>query len=200
MAVDVAAFSVFAVVATITPGPNNIMLASSGAAFGFRRSIPHMLGIAIGFPVMVALVALGLGPLLSAYPLIHQVMQVVGAAFLFYLSWRIFQARRARLALNAAGARPLSFWQAAAFQWVNPKGWQMALAAVTAYATPTPGSQIPDALTLSLIFFAAAWVGVTPWVWLGMKIEALLTTENRRAWFFGALAGSLALSVIPTFL
>ena len=200
MAVDVAAFSVFAVVATVTPGPNNIMLASSGAAFGFRRSIPHMLGIAIGYPVMVALVALGLGPLLSAYPLIHQIMQVVGAAFLFYLSWRIFQARRGKLALNAAGAKPLSFFQAAAFQWVNPKGWQMALAAVTAYATPTAGSQISDALTLSLIFFVTAWVGVTPWVWLGIKIEALLTTERRRAWFFGALAASLALSVIPTFL
>ena len=197
MAVDVAAFSVFAVVATVTPGPNNIMLASSGAAFGFRRSMPHMLGIAFGFPLMVALVALGLAPLLSAAPAIHQVMQVVGAVFLLYLAWRIFQARRATLALDKVGTQPLTFLQAAAFQWINPKGWQMALAAVTTYAVPLPGSQITDALTLALVFFAAAWVGVTPWVWVGMKIEGFLTTQARRNWFFGGLAASLALSLAP---
>lgn len=200
MPFDLAAFTVFAFVAAVTPGPNNIMAASSGAAFGFRRTVPHMLGIAVGFAVMVALVGTGIAPLLATNPTIHAAMRYVGAAFLLYLAWRILQARKAEVSITDGRARPMRFHEAALFQWVNPKGWQMALAAITAYIPADSPSPIVAALAMGAIFGIICFPSVSIWIWLGMRIEALLTTQRRRDLFFGALALSLALSVIPAVL
>ena len=115
----------FAFVTSITPGPNNLMLMASGANFGFRRSIPHMLGIGIGFVVMVTLVGLGLMGLFDRYPVTHTMLKVFSAAYMLWLAWKI--ANAAAPEQSKATGQPLSLLQAAGFQWVNPKAWAMAL-------------------------------------------------------------------------
>ena len=113
--------TVFSVASTVTPGPNNVMLTASGSAFGFRRSVPHMLGITVGFPLMLFTVGLGLGEIFTRYTQIHLALKYVGAAYLLYLAWRIAQSGQSN-GDEADGRRPLTFLEAAAFQWVNPEG------------------------------------------------------------------------------
>jgi threonine/homoserine/homoserine lactone efflux protein len=111
--------AVFSLVSSITPGPNNLMLMASGANFGFRRTVPHMLGVAIGFTVMVLLIGLGLVQVFDAFPISYQVLKVVSVLYLLYLAWKIGTAAPAQEDENAAGT-PFTFVQAALFQWVNP--------------------------------------------------------------------------------
>ena len=129
----IAAFCLFAFVASITPGPNNAMLMASGANFGVRRTVPHLLGVILGFVVLLLAAGLGLGALFAAWPPLHQVLQAAGAAYLLYLAYRIATADGIGGGGRAA-ARPLSFLQAALFQWINPTAWAIALGAVATYA------------------------------------------------------------------
>ena len=124
----------FALSMSGTPGPNNVMVASSGATFGFARTLPHLIGVAIGFPIMLVAVALGAGHLLQAVPVLHTVLKWVGAAYLLWLAWHIARARPAPPEAQAA-SRPLTMLQAGLFQWVNPKAWIIALGAVATYTT-----------------------------------------------------------------
>nr|AIA14268.1 LysE type translocator [uncultured bacterium] len=123
--------ALFAFVSSITPGPNNIMLTSSGILFGFQRSIPHMLGITFGFGVMLALCAAGVGSLVLAVPAIHIVLKVLGSTYLVYLAWNL-----RGMAFRQDGkqhARPMSFMGAALFQFANPKAWVMAVTGASAF-------------------------------------------------------------------
>jgi threonine/homoserine/homoserine lactone efflux protein len=129
----IAPVTVFALVASFTPGPNNIMVTASGSAFGFRRSVPHLLGVTIGFPIMVLAVGLGLGEIVQSNPQIHVFLKYAGAAYLLYLAWRIAQAGRPDS--GQTKARPLTFIEAAAFQGVNVKAWMIALSAIPAFST-----------------------------------------------------------------
>ncbi|MFM8614006.1 MAG: LysE family translocator, partial [Alphaproteobacteria bacterium] len=113
----------FALTTSCTPGPNNAMLTASGANFGFRRAVPHMLGIILGFPAMVLAIGLGLGTVFTALPWLHLALKYVGAAYMLYLAWRIATAGRGK---GAGAAKPIGFFEAAGFQWVNPKAWIMA--------------------------------------------------------------------------
>ena len=123
----------FAVASSITPGPNNLMLMASGANFGFRRTIPHMVGISLGHAFMVMLVGLGLGKLFDTYPVAQTVLQVLSTGYLLYLAWKI--ANAAPPQEGVARGKPFTFFQAAAFQWVNPKAWYMAC---LLYTSPSP--------------------------------------------------------------
>jgi len=131
------AFIAFAFVTSVTPGPNNMMLLASGVNFGVRRSIPHMFGISLGFMLLVAAVGLGLGQVFQRLPVLHDALRYVGAAYLLYLAWKIAQSGAPQSRENAE-AKPFTFLQAAAFQWVNPKAWIMAIGAITTY-TPQDG-------------------------------------------------------------
>ena len=124
----------FCLVSTVTPGPNNMMLLSSGATFGFRRTVPHMLGISMGCVIMVLLLGFGLSGVIARAPWLYTVLHIVSTAYLLYLSWRI--ATSTGVGAGAARAQPLSFLDAAAFQWVNPKAWAMTLGATTSFARP----------------------------------------------------------------
>ncbi len=124
--------ALFAFVASITPGPNNLMLMSSGMTFGLPRTIPHLLGVGIGFVVMVFAVGLGLDRLFVAFPVLHTVLKVVSLAWLLWLAWKIAHSGPVQDTLGVA--RPMTFLEAAAFQWVNPKAWFMALTATATYA------------------------------------------------------------------
>ena len=124
----------FAFVSSITPGPNNFMLLTSGANFGFRRTIPHMFGIAVGFGTLLLAVGFGLGALLEQFPTLHLVLKIAGGSYLLFLAWKIAGSRS--LANDETVARPISLLQAAAFQWVNPKAWMMALSAMVLFTNP----------------------------------------------------------------
>jgi len=128
--------ALFALVASITPGPNNVMLAASGLTFGFRRSVPHMLGVNLGFSAMVVLVGLGLGTAFQRMPLLYEILKYAGAAYLLYLAWKI--ATSGPLQNGEARGKPFTFLQAALFQWVNPKAWVMAVGVIATY-TPQSG-------------------------------------------------------------
>jgi threonine/homoserine/homoserine lactone efflux protein len=113
----------FGVIAAVTPGPNNVMLTTTGLNFGIRRGIPHLLGICIGFPVMLALIGLGFGTLFQLYPILHEVIKIIGIIYLLYLAWKIASARGG--VGEVSQSKPINFWQSAAFQWINPKAWIM---------------------------------------------------------------------------
>ena len=144
----------FSLVMGFTPGPNNAMLAASGARFGIRRTLPHLAGVMIGFPVMVLLAGLGLASILLASPLLQLVMKTVSCAYLLWLAFQI--ARAASAKSGSGGGKPLTFLQAAAFQWVNPKAWLMVVSAISAY-TAGRGLQ----LYLQVAILAAICVIVT---------------------------------------
>ena len=132
------ALAIFAVVTSITPGPNNLMLMASGANFGWRRTLPHIAGITIGFISLIVLVGIGLTQIFQVYPLAYALFKIASVTFLLYLSYRI--ATTAPISSEqAAGQKPLRLYQAALFQWINPKGWAMALSAISAFSPEGSG-------------------------------------------------------------
>lgn len=186
------ALVLFAFVSSITPGPNNLMLMASGANFGFRRSIPHMLGISIGFMLMVFLVGIGLVQVFDLYPVSHLILKVASAAYMSWLAWKI--AHAAPPSKGAAGGSPMSFLQAAAFQWVNPKAWAMALTAVTLYA---PDRSIYAVALVALAFGAVNGPAVSTWTVLGQQMRRLLTNPTRLRMFNYTMAALLIASLYP---
>ena len=189
------ALAAFALVSSITPGPNNLMLMASGANFGFARSIPHMLGIAIGFSVMVLLVGAGLVQVFDAYPISHQILKIVSVVYLLYLAWKI--ANAAPATGRDANGTPMTFFQAAAFQWVNPKAWSMALTAVTAY---TPDTTLTAIALVALVFGAINLPSITTWTLLGQQMARVLTNRRRLAIFNWSMAILLVASLYPVVL
>lgn len=183
----------FAFVTSITPGPNNMMLLASGANFGFSRTIPHMLGIGIGFTVMVMLVGAGLMQLFDAWPQSYQILKILAAFYMLWLAWKI--AHSASPEGIRAGAKPMNFMQAALFQWVNPKAWTMALTAITLYA---PGRELTSVLWVALIFGAINLPCVSSWTVLGQKLRILLSQPSRLIAFNWTMAALLVLSLIPS--
>lgn len=162
----------FAISSSITPGPNNLMLTASGVNFGFRRTLPHMAGIAVGFPVMLLAICLGLGGVFRAVPQIHVVLRYVGLAYMLWLAWKIATSGPAE-GTGETGRRPLGFFQAAGFQWVNPKAWMMAAGAVTTYTSPG-GNLLAEALLVAGVFAAVSFPCVALWTAFGAALERLL--------------------------
>lgn len=187
----------FAVVTSVTPGPNNVMLTASGANFGFRRTLPHMLGIAVGFPVMVVAIGWGLGEIFRSFPALHEVLKYAGAAYLLFLAWKIATAGRAGTA--EARGRPMTFLQAAAFQWVNPKGWMMAISAITAYTT-VGGNPFVETLAIAAIFALVTMPCIGLWALFGVGIGRLLQSDTWLRAFNLLMAALLVASLVPLFL
>ncbi len=190
-----AAFVVFAVATLFTPGPNNVMLMTSGLNFGFARTLPHAFGVSLGFGFLVLVVGLGLGAVFAAYPAIYAVLKFAGAAYLLYLAWRI--AVSGPVAGGTRG-RPLTFIEGAAFQWINPKGWVMAIGAVTAYATVASFPMNMVLLAAVFAFFGT----LSSWTWLlfGTGMKALVTDPRKVRVFNIVMAVLLVGSLIPVFL
>ncbi|WP_050927896.1 LysE family translocator [Aestuariivita boseongensis] len=186
------ALGVFAFVSSITPGPNNLMLMASGANFGFRRTIPHMLGVGIGFVVMILLVGTGLIGVFDAYPITHNILKAVSVAYLLWLAWRIANAAPAEP--GQPGGRPMTFLQAAAFQWVNPKAWTMALTAITAY---TPDRSFAAIAVVGLIFGLINLPSVGSWTVMGQQMARFLQSPMRLRAFNWLMAALLVASLYP---
>ena len=192
----------FAVSTCGSPGPNNIMIMSSGANHGIRRSMPHAIGINIGFPVMVILVGVGLGEALHRLPVLLDILRPLGVAYLLYLAYRIMSAptdtdAEADGAASTRNNRPLTLRQAALFQFVNPKAWVMVIGALVTYGTAT-GSVVTRILLIALIFFVFGAPCTAAWLWLGASLKQFLTNPRLLRGFNIAMATLLAVSVVPT--
>lgn len=190
------AFLGFAFVTSITPGPNNLMLLASGVNFGVRRTLPHMLGISGGFLLLVVAVGVGLDQLFRALPLTYQLLRYLGAAYLLYLAGCI--ARAGAPELDGARSQPFGFLQAAAFQWVNPKAWIMAIGAVTTY-TPQQGF-IGNVLLIAVLFAVVNLPSVGVWTVLGSLLRQWLEQPARRRLFNLGMALLLVASLYPLLL
>lgn len=187
------ALLVFAFVTSITPGPNNMMLFASGVNFGFARTIPHMLGIGIGFFVLLLCVGFGLGALLEAVPLVYTVLKFAGGAYLLWIAWKIGTARS--LGEGKAGARPMSFLEAAAFQWVNPKAWVMAVSAMATYTDPR--NYVFSVLLVGFAFALVNFPSVSTWAGFGSALRQWLSQPVRLKWFNITMALLLVASLCP---
>lgn len=192
-----AAFA-FAFSMTASPGPNNTMLASSGATFGFARSVPHILGISVGFPAMFVAVGLGLGGILRDNPAVYEILKWVGAAYLLWLAWRIATSRPKAAAETGTGrSRPLRFHEAALFQWVNPKAWMAVTGGVATFTTGSHGVDINLVLMLAAIFFFITVPSTSCWTALGVGVARVLRDERALRLFNWCMAALLVASLLP---
>jgi threonine/homoserine/homoserine lactone efflux protein len=184
----------FALVSSITPGPNNLMLMASGTNFGFARTLPHMLGVSIGFVVMTVLIGLGLAQIFVSFPIAYTVLKVGSVAYLIYLAWKIAIAAAPKADATSA-AKPFSFLQACLFQWVNPKAWTMALMSVTAYVPAD--HPMMGLLIVALVFGAINLPTVALWAFLGMQMRQFLQDPVKLRAFNILAALTLLASIYP---
>ena len=191
------AFIMFAIVMFFTPGPNNIMLLSSGLTYGFRRTIPHIAGITIGFAFMVGAVGLGLGAVFLAYPVLQTILKYAGAAYLIYLAAAIAISGPAKPG-EETGRGPMSFWGAAMFQWINAKGWVIVIGTITAYAAI---AQFPLNIAIqTVISLAIGAVSTVVWALFGAALRPVLTSERLVRAFNVLMALLLLASLYPVFM
>jgi threonine/homoserine/homoserine lactone efflux protein len=185
----------FALSMSITPGPNNVMVTASAANFGFRRSVPHMLGVTLGFPVMILALSLGFARMFQAHPQVHQAMKYIGAAYLLYLAWRIARAGDGGGGSDGK-ARPIGFVEAALFQWINPKAWIIAVGALTTYTT-VGGSVLGEAGLIAAVFIVTCFPSLALWALFGAGLGHWLESPRARRAFNWTMAGLLVLSLVP---
>jgi threonine/homoserine/homoserine lactone efflux protein len=182
----------FAFVASGTPGPNNLMLLASGANFGLKRTLPHMLGISLGHSFMVFVIGLGLAQAFNSFPVMRKILMVVSIAYMLWLAWKI--AHSAAPKEGQVGGKPFTFLQAAAFQWVNPKAWIMAISAQTNYAQ---GDTWTAAFFVGIGFLIMNFPAVSLWAWMGTELRRFLTNPRRLSIFNWTMAGLLVASLLP---
>jgi threonine/homoserine/homoserine lactone efflux protein len=191
------AFVVFAAVMYFTPGPNNVMLLSSGLTYGFRRTLPHITGIVIGMAFMIAAVGVGLGTVFIAYPLLQTILKYAGAAYLIYLAAAIAMSGAAK-SDSAIGRGPMTFWGAAVFQWINIKGWVMVIGSITAYAAI---AAFPWNIVIQTVIVLVVGVPATvAWALFGSALRPVLSSPTAIRAFNIVMAILLLASLIPVLL
>ena len=190
-----AAMIAFCFVSGVTPGPNNLMLMTSGVNFGFRRTLPHLMGVVVGYAIMVALVGFGLDAIFSRFPALLPTMRWLGAAYMLWLAWKI--ANAGPVVDGDARGTPLGFFGAAAFQWINPKGWVMAVSALTAYAVVDNYARNVVIIALTYFVIAAPSSGI--WALLGASMRRALADPRVARPFNWTMAALLAASIVTVF-
>jgi threonine/homoserine/homoserine lactone efflux protein len=202
-----APLAAFMAVASITPGPNNVMLATAGAVAGLRASLPHILGISVGVTVQIALIGLGVGSLFVTYPWLADVLRVVSVAYLLWLAWSLARAQppgrdassadetvirkdRAGSPTDSRHGRPLSFLGAALFQWVNPKAWMMALTVCAAFL-PTGEDRAAALVSVAAVSMLVNLPCITVWAGAGVALRRWLTAPTRWRAFNLTMAAAL---------
>ncbi|MDQ2076393.1 LysE family translocator [Marinimicrobium sp. ABcell2] len=184
---------VFTFVASVTPGPNNIMLFASGINHGVKKSLPHYFGICIGFLLLVAAVGFGLGALFKQSPFLHQVLKIAGALYLVYFAWKIGSASSASDGSEIRS--PITFFEAALFQWVNPKAWIIAIGAIATFTIQSSIAASIAAIIVMYFFMGSLAMGI--WLTSGASLQRLLNSDKRRRAFNVSMAVLLLLSIIP---
>ena len=186
----------FAISATLTPGPNNALVMGSAFNFGVLRSLPLLFGMCLGFPALLLTVSAGLGVVLQYVPDFLLYLRVIGSAYLLYLAYKIFNI--SSLGEVTEVDAPLGFVHGAAFQWVNPKSWIVAISAVSSFSFLSD-SQLVNGLILSAVFVVISLPCVGTWMIAGGSIRGILNTPTRIAWFNRIMALLLVGSVIQAF-
>lgn len=189
---ELLALAAFSFISAVTPGPNNVMLWASGVQFGFRRTTPHIIGITLGVGSMALLVAAGLGVLITTVPALEVGLKVVGSLYLLYLA---FQIAGGRTATQREVATPLTPWQAAMFQYVNPKAWVFVLAAVTTFRPPELDAVLATVLT-ALVMMIVIVPCASLWAGAGTVLNRYLSDQRRSRWFRITLGVLLAATVV----
>ena len=186
----------FSFATSMTPGPNNIMLLSSGLTFGYKRTIPHILGVVLGFPFMTICIGLGLGKVFELYPIIFTILKVIGILYLLWLAWHIANSKP-KFKENDKDAKPLTFLPIILFQWVNPKNWIKIITAMSVYVT-----SVDDALTqiiiIAVIFFITVVISANSWAMGGSVLKKFIKSEKGIQRFNVIMAILLVLSIVPT--
>jgi threonine/homoserine/homoserine lactone efflux protein len=188
----------FSLVMGFTPGPNNVMLAASGARFGIARTLPHLTGVTIGFPVMVLLVGLGLASILLASPKLQLGMKIVSCAYLLWLAFQI--ARSAAASSSTGDGKPMTFLQAAAFQWINPKAWLMAVGAISAYTAGRGMQLYVQVAIIALLTVIVTLLSTLTWTAFGAGIRRWLRAPLALHLFNMLMALLLVGSTVPILL
>lgn len=188
------AIGLFSLVGSVTPGPSNFMLLASGTNFGFWRTVPQILGITIGFSSVLLAVGFGLGALMTAYPPLGLGLKIAGGAYLLYLAWRIGMSRAVSNG-NAEAARPLTFLESAAFQWVNPKAWIAALTAMAAYANAE--NPFLSVMLVTLLVAVVNLPTVSIWAGFGVMLRRFLSDPQKLKWFNITMGLLLAATLLP---
>lgn len=190
-------YSLFVFATSGTPGPNNIMVAASGANFGIRATLPHVFGIRVGLLVMMVLVGLGLGELFETYPSIHIVMRYIGIAFMLYLAWKITMTKRTNPD-DVGKSKPMSFIYASLFQWVNPKAWITSISAIVTFI-PADGDKITIMVLMLIVHFVVGFPATMAWALFGREIGRFLKSDRAFKIFNYSMAGLLVLTVFALF-
>ena len=183
----------FCLVTSITPGPNNIMLMSSGLNHGVLKTVPHISGIIIGFPLMLAALGFGLGTLFLNYPVIHQVIKIAGISYLLFLAWKIANTTRADAGKHLR--EPLTFMQAAAFQWLNPKAWVIGIGAIATFTTIGNIEIQVIIIVFTYLFVGAFSMGL--WLLMGASLQKILRSQKQLKVFNITMAILLVMSIVP---
>ena len=190
--IDPLPFATYSFVMSITPGPNNVMLTASGATFGFRKTVPHILGICFGFSVVLLAVCAGLDALFSRWPEIQTVLRWAGSAYLVYLGWRILQSGETK---DGHNPKPLTVVEAAAFQFLNPKAWVMTVTAAALFLPHELG--LPSACAYMVVIMALVNLPcITVWALFGSSLRGFLATPRGRVAFNASMAAALAVTGI----
>jgi threonine/homoserine/homoserine lactone efflux protein len=183
----------FALVTSITPGPNNTMLLASGVNFGFRRTLPHLFGISVGVVVLMLSVGFGLGEAFTRFPALYSALEIASVAYLLYLAWKI--ATSGEVKLRKGERRPMKFFEAVAFQWVNPKAWMMVLtAATTIHVSEQFGSNV---MVLAVLFYVVGFPCICLWAGFGTAMREVLSDPKRQRLFNVAMALLLVMTLYP---
>ena len=190
------AIILFAIATCVTPGPNNTMIMTSGLNYGIQRSMPHYLGIILGFPAMVVAVGLGLASLFEQYAVLHLLLKIAGASYLTFLAWKIASAPVSDLSVTEG--KPFTFFQAAAFQWVNPKAWVLAVGATATY-TVVGSDYGLQVLVIAVIFLIFGAPCIMLWLWFGASLKRFLQKPESVKYFNYTMAALLILSLLPVF-
>lgn len=183
----------FALVTTITPGPNNTMLLASGVNFGFRRTLPHILGISAGVVLLMLAVGFGLGEAFRRWPLLYTVLETASVVYLLYLAWKI--GTSGQVQVRKGERRPMRFYEAIAFQWINPKAWMMVLtAATTVHLSADFGL---NATLMAVLFYVVGLPCICLWAAFGTALRNLLANPVWLRVFNIVMAVLLVLSLYP---
>ena len=186
--------SAFALTATITPGPNNVLLLSSGLTFGYKRTLPHIFGVFLGFGLMVLLVGLGIGIVFERFPIVLKILKIVGILYLFWMAYKIGSSK-GHMKIKEKH-KPFTFIQAALFQWVNPKGWIMSMTAMSIFVTSKDDS-ISQVIVIAFIFLLAGVISCNAWAIGGVALKRFIKDDSHVRKFNLIMAILLVLSILP---
>lgn len=194
MTVDIfLSLAMFSVATSVTPGPNNIMLLASGINFGFKKTLPHSIGVSSGFFVMLLAIGFGVGALIQSSPEIYSVLKYLGAAYLLWLAWKTTISHSVSK-VSDKKEKPLTISEAALFQWINPKSWMMAISGMALYTSQV--NPFMSMLLVAAVFSLINWPCVAVWAVFGSKLREKLKNPQILKMFNLTMGVLLALSAV----